>query len=323
MKAILWTKYGKPDVLQVGEIEKPVPKKGEILIKIHSATVTAGDCEIRRFEIHPLFWLPLRLIVGIWEPKFKTLGQEFSGVISELGEGVKEFKVGDEVFGGTGIRFGAYCEFRVQKSSFPIVFKPEGISHDQAATITTGGLNGLHFLRKVSVNKGDSLLINGAGGSIGTYALQLAKLHGAVVTCVDSGIKLDMLKEAGADYVIDYKKEKFFKNGKKYDAIIDVVGGIPLFQTLKSLNSKGRLMLGNPRTSHMFGSFFASKLMNKKVMWQFAADNIKDLNYLASLMDEGKIKSIIDKIYPVEKTAEAHQYVEDGFKKGNVVIKID
>lgn len=323
MKTVLWKHYGLPDLLEIGEVEKPVANKGEILIKVHAATVTAGDCEIRRFEIHPLFWIPLRLIFGIFKPRKKMLGQEFSGEIVGVGEGVDQFKIGDEVFGGTGIGFGTYCEFRVQKSALPIARKPEKLSHQEAATINTGGINGIHFLRKVNVKAGDKLLINGAGGSIGTYALQLAKLDGVEVTCVDSEGKLDMLTETGADHVIDYQKESFLDLDQKYDAIIDVVGGIPLLKTMKVLKPNGRLMLGNPQTAHMFVTFWISKLLQKKVVWSFAGDNNQDLKLMAKLMEEGKIKAVIDRTYSLEEVPEAHQYVESGLKKGNVVIQID
>lgn len=322
MKAIIWSKYGAADLLKFGDLEKPIPNDDEALIHIKAATVTAGDCELRKFDIHPLFWLPLRLMFGIFKPNRPTLGQEFAGEIEAVGKEVITFKVGDQVFGGTGIRFGAYAEYRCQKASFPMAIKPQELSFEEAATITTGGINGIHFLRNAEVKKGQKLLINGAGGSIGTYALQLAKLEGIHVTCVDSTAKLDMLKSTGADKVIDYKEEDFSKSGERYDAIIDVVGGISYERCLKSLNPGGRLVLGNPKTSHMFRSWWTNKTGTKKVRWKFAGDNVEDLNYIKQLMVEGKIKAVIDKSYPLEKVPEAHEYVDKGLKKGNLVIKI-
>jgi len=322
MKAIIWSKYGAADLLKFGDLEKPVPKKNEVLIRIKAATVTAGDCELRKFDIHPLFWLPLRLIFGILKPNRPNLGQEFAGEIEEVGKEVSDFKIGDQVFGGTGIKFGTYAEYRCQKASLPMVTKPAEWSFEEAATITTGGINGIHFLRNAELKKGQKLLINGAGGSIGTYALQLAKLDGLHVTCVDSAAKLEMLRFAGADEVIDFKEQDFSKAGTKYDAIIDVVGGISYNRCLESLNPSGRLVLGNPKTSHMFRSWWTNKTGSKKVKWKFAGDNIEDLNHIKQLMIEGKVKAIIDKSYPLDKVPEAHEYVDKGLKKGNLVIKI-
>ncbi|MEP1093880.1 MAG: NAD(P)-dependent alcohol dehydrogenase [Cyclobacteriaceae bacterium] len=322
MKAIIWSKYGSADLLKLGELKKPVPKDDEVLIKVKAATVTAGDCELRKFDIHPLFWLPLRLILGVFKPNRPTLGQEFAGEIEAVGNKVTTFKIGDQVFGGTGIRIGAYAEYRCQKASFPMVTKPKELSFEEAATITTGGINGIHFLRNANLKKGQKLLINGAGGSIGTYALQLAKLEGLHVTCVDSASKLNMLKSTGADEVIDFREIDFSKAGNKYNAIIDVVGGISFSRCLESLNPGGKLVLGNPKTSHMFRSWWTNKTGTKKVKWKFAGDNVEDLNYLKQLMVEGKVKAIIDKSYPLDKVPEAHEYVDKGLKKGNLVIKI-
>lgn len=323
MKAVLWPEYGPPEILKIGEVNRPNPKKNEVLIKIHAATVTAGDCEIRKFEIHPLFWLPVRIIIGIRKPRGRLLGQEFSGEIVEIGSEVTNFKVGDKVFGGTGINMGTYAQYRCQKASVPLAIKPDAISYDEAATITTGGINGMHFLRNAAVKAGSKVLINGAGGSIGTYALQIAKNIGAEVTCVDKAEKLEMLQSLGADHVIDYQKEDFANADKTYDAIIDIFGNTSYSRCLSILNSNGRYILGNPSVSGMLRSIWTSITNTRKVIWNFADDNVKDLDHLKKLMEDKKIKSFIDKTYPLEDVVAAHRYVEEGRKKGNIVIKIE
>ncbi len=325
MKAVIWTKYGKPEVMRVENVQKPVLKDNEVLIRVHGATVTNGDCELRAFRIPlPLiFWLPLRLILGVWKPKKNvTLGQEFSGEVVELGKSVKEFNVGDKVFGGTGIKFGAYSEFRRHPISYPMTSMPSNMSYEEAATLNTGGINGLHFLRLAEVTSGEKVLINGAGGSIGTYAVQLAKDLGATVTAVDHSSKLEMLSSIGADHVIDYTKEDFTENGEKYDAIVDVAGGISYFKTLRSLKPNGRLFMGNPILRHMFMAPWTSRFTNKKVRWQFAGDNTKDLVHLRELVEAGRLRAVIDKRFSLDEIVEAHKYVETGQKAGNVVISV-
>ena len=326
MKIAAWTKYGPPEVLRLIEIEKPVPKEREILIKVHAATVTNGDCEVRRFNI-PLpfiFWLPLRLMTGFFKPKKgKTLGQEFAGEVVEVGEKVGEYKKGDKVFGGTGMGLNAYAEYRIHNAKYPLSIKPSNVSYEEAAAANTGGINALHFLRLAEINKGDTVLVNGAGGSIGTYAVQLAKLMGASeVTAIDSAAKLEMLTAIGADHVIDYTKVDYTTLETKYDVIIDVVGTPHYKRTVRRLKEGGRLFLGNPRGYQLFWAPITSRFSNKRVRWLFAGDNKEDLDYLAQLFDEGKIKSVIDRRFPLEQIVEAHRYVESGQKKGNVVITI-
>lgn len=322
MKAILWKKYGTPEQLSLGDLDKPVPKEDEVLIKIQCATVTAGDCEVRRFEIHPLFWLPLRLLLGVFRPRRDVLGQEFSGTIESIGSGVTTYQPGDRVFASTSIYFGTYCEYRCQKASSPMAIVPETVSFEQAATIPTGGINGLHFLRNAQVKADQHILINGAGGSIGTYALQIAKHLGAVVTCVDHSSKLEMLLDNGSDHVIDYQKQDFTKESTHYDAIIDISGHVRYKSALNTLKPGGTLVLGNPATSHMFRSIWTNRTSDKKVKWSFAGETAENLSYLANLMVEGAINPVIDKTYPLEGVIEAHQYTDTGLKAGNVIIKV-
>ena len=322
MNAIILTKYGNPKCLKLKQVKKPVPKPNEICVKIYASTITAGDCEIRRFDIHPLFWLPLRVILGIFKPRDKILGGELSGVIDGVGSKVMSFKKGQPVFAATLLRLGAHAEFVCLPESYPIHPKPENLSFVEAATIPTGGINGLHFLKKGNVSKGDRLLIIGAGGSIGTYALQIAKSMGAEVTAVDRAEKLEMLQRIGADHVIDYLKEDYTQNGKSYDVIIDVVGKSSFSRCLKTLNRGGRYVLGNPSTIGMFHALWTSFTTDKEVFFEFAPYKKEYFEQLIDLTHANIIKPVIDRKYTLEQIPQAHQYVETGMKNGNVVIQM-
>lgn len=321
MKAVTCIKYGTPEVLRLEEVPKPVPKDNEVLIKIHASTVTMGDAEMRRLEIPAPFKTFLRVALAIKNPK-KILGQELAGEIEVVGKSVTKFKVGDKVFAPTDIGLGAHAEYKCLPEKKPIALIPSNMNYQEAATIPTGGLNGLHFIRKAELKPGEKLLINGAGGSIGTYATQIAKSMGVEVTCVDSAEKLGMLTSIGADHVIDYKTEDFTKNGKTYDAIIDIVGSCKISGTMQSLKPNGRLIMGNPRIPETLKGMFISKKDGKKAIAALADYKEEDLNYLKDLVEEGKIKAMIDKIYPLEQMADAHKYVDSGQKKGNLVISI-
>lgn len=322
MKAIVWTDYGPPEVLRLREVEKPTPKDNEVLINVHAATVTAGDCETRSFTFPLMFWLPLRIILGIFKPRKLVLGQELAGEIEAVGNQVTRFKKGDKVFAATLMRFGAYAEYICLPESYPIVYKPAILTYGEAATIPTGGVNGLHFIRKANVQPGHHVLINGAGGSIGTYALQIAKHIGAEVTCVDTAEKLDLLRSIGADHVIDYTKEDFTRSGETYDVIIDVVGKSSFSGSIRSLKANGRYVLGNLSFKGIIRGLWTSMTSGKKVLVEMADYKADYFTSLSELIETGKVKPIIDKSYPLEKTAEAHAYVEQGRKKGNVVIAL-
>ena len=322
MKAIVWTNYGPPDVLQLKEIEKPVPLDKEILIKVKAATVTAGDCELRRLDIPVLLRPLVRIMVGIRKPRNKILGQEMAGEVESVGKNVIQFKKGDPVFAATEMRLGAYAEYACLPGKYPIAIKPVNMSYEEAATIPTGGLNALHFLRKGDIGSEKKVLINGAGGSIGTYALQIAKSYGAHVTCVDSGNKLDMMSSLGSDQVIDYTKEDFTHNGESYDIIIDVVGKCSFSKTVRSLSRNGHYILGNPNLAGRVRGLWVSMTTDKKVISELASYKTEDLVFLKELIEAGKVKSVIDKKYSLEQVAKAHSYVEEGHKQGNVVISI-
>lgn len=320
MRAIIWPKYGPPDVLELAEVEKPAPKNDEVLVRIVAATVFAGDCEMRRFDFPISFWIPLRLMFGIWKPRTKILGQELAGEIEAVGSDVTKFKIGDLVFAPTDKYFGAYAEYRCLPSKHPIALKPRNMTHEEAATVPVGGLNALHFVRKGNVESRQAVLINGAGGGIGTFAVQIAKSIGAEVTAVDSAAKLDMLRSIGADHVIDYERDDFTRNGKDYDVIIDVVGKSPFARSVRSLKEHGRYVLGNPRFAGMFKGWWTSMTSNKKVIIALTPYRTKDLVCLKGMIEAGKVKSVIDRRYPLEQVADAHRYVETGQKAGNVVI---
>ena len=322
MKAAIWTKYGSPEVLKVQDIDTPIPKEDEILIKIVATSVFAGDCEMRRFDIATWVWLPLRLYIGIFKPRIKILGQECSGVIISKGEEVNEFNIGDEVIAMAGMSFGTYAEYKTLSHKKVICLKPPNISFEKATTIPTGGINALHFIKVAKIKKGERLLLNGAGGSIGTFALQLAKIDGAHVTCVDSADKLEMLSNLGADDVIDYMVNDFTLSDEKYDIIIDIVGKSSFSRSVNSLNPFGRYILGNPSFSGMIRGIWTSKFTNKSVIPALAGENKEDLQYLIDLVQSGRLKTIIDKSYQLEDIIEAHQYVEQGLKKGHLVIKM-
>jgi len=323
MKAIVYTKYGPPDVLQLKEVQKPTPKDNEVLIKVHATTVTKGDCEIRSPKIPNLIWLIVRIYFGLIKPRKKILGAYLAGEIESIGKDVKRFKKGYQVFASSGAGFGAYAEYICLPEEGTLAIKPANMTYEQAAAVPMG-LDALHYLRKGNIQSGQKVLINGAGGSIGTFAVQLAKYFGAKVTGVDSTKKLDMLRSIGADQVIDYTQEDFSKSGETYDAILDVVGKSSFSRSVRSLKQNGRYLLANPGgLSQMVRGLWTSLTSSKKVICEFASYKTEDLIFLKELIEAGKIKSVIDRRYPLEQTAEAHRYVEKGHKKGNVVITLE
>lgn len=323
MKAIVFAEYGPPDVLHLEEVEKPTPKDDEVLIRTYAATVIAGDCEFRSFDFPLWFWLPLRLYAGLLRPRrVNILGQELAGEIESVGKNVNNFRKGDQVFAATEIGLGAYAEYKCMREDKTLAIKPVNMTYEEAAAVPTGGLNALHYLRKGRVKRGESVLINGACGNIGSFAVQLAKHFGAEVTGVDSTEKLDVLQAIGADHVIDYTREDFTKIGKTYDVIVDAVGKSSFSSSVRSLKQHGRYILANPRVSSMLRGLWTSMTSSKKVMFQFASYKAEDLVYLRELIEAGKLKSVIDRRYPLEQVAEAHRYVDKGLKKGNVVITL-
>ena len=300
MKAIVYTRYGPPNVLQLREVEKRSPRANEVLIRIYATTVTSGDVKLRSFAFPPLLGLAARIMFGVRTPRNKILGHEFAGEIESVGKAVKRFRAGDQVFGSTGWGSGTYAEYMCLPESKTLALKPANISYEEAAAVPVGGLTALHFLNKAHVQRGQKVLVYGASGSVGTFAVQLAKHFGADVTGVCSTANLAMVKSIGADYVIDYGNEDFTNNGQTYDVVFDAVGKASSSRSKKSLKEKGIYL---------------------SVM-SLAHETIENLTFLKDLIESGKLKPVIDRRYQLEQIAEAHRYVDAGHKKGNVVITV-
>jgi NADPH:quinone reductase-like Zn-dependent oxidoreductase len=323
VKAIVYTKYGSPDVLHIMEVEKPTPKDDEILVRVRAAEATKGDCEMRSFNFQvKWFWLPLRISLGLIKPKRQILGGYFAGEVESVGKDVSKFKKGDQIFGSTRLQLGAYGEYMCLPASHTLVHKPNNQSFEEAAAVPLGGLNALHFMRKANIQRGEKVLINGAGGSIGTFAVQIAKSMGAEVTAVDSTIKKEMLLQIGSDHFIDYSKEDFSKNGQTYDVIFNMVAKSSYSKCVKSLHSKGRYLMGNPRLSDMLRSVLTCKFTDKTASFAFAGETGEELLALKEMIEDGIIKSIVDKIYPLEQAAEAHRRVETEQRLGTIIISM-
>lgn len=321
MKAIVCTEYGTPDAMQLKEVEKPTPKENEVLIKIYATTVTSADIRIRKADP-----FPIRFFYGFTRPKTNTiLGSELAGEIEAVGKNVKQFKAGDPVFAGAGISLGANAEYICLPEEGAVAIKPINMTYEEAATIPFGATTSLIFLRdKGKIQSGQEVLIYGASGAVGMAAVQLAKFFGAQVTGVCSTAKLELVKSLGADNVIDYTKEDFTQSGKTYDIIFDTSGKSPFSGCLSSLKSNGlylRAVHINP--SPIFRGLWTSMTSSKKVIGGVAIERKEDLIFLKELIEMGRVKSVIDRRYPLEQTAEAHRYVEQGHKKGNVVITVE
>ena len=317
MKAIVYEKFGSPDVLQLKEVSKPTPKDNEALIKIHATTVVKEDPDMRA---SPGF-------NGILKPRHPILGQEFAGEVEATGKDVTRFKPGDQVFGIDS--FGAYAEYKGMSESGALAIKPFNLSYEEAASVPNGALTALPYLRdKAKIQIGQSVLIYGASGSVGAAAIQLAMYYGAKVTGVCSTVNLEWVKSLGADHVIDYTQEDFTQNGKTYDIIFDTVGKCSFSACKGSLTAEGIYLSTVPTPAVMFQAFWSSKSGGKKVKFMAAglrpaSEKIKDLTFLTELIEARKIKPVIDRCYPLEQMAEAHRYVEKGHKKGNVVITVE
>jgi NADPH:quinone reductase-like Zn-dependent oxidoreductase len=310
MKAIICTKYGPPEVLRIEEVEKPVPKDNEVLIKVIATTTHIGDTKIRRLEpglgpVKDFFFKPMmRIGMGFNGPRNKILGMEFAGDIEAVGKDVTLFKIGDPVFASTEFRMGAYAEYCCMPEKAAITFKPSNMTYEEAAPVSNAGLTALINLRKGNIQPGQKVLIYGASGSVGTYAVQIAKHFGAEVTGVCSGPNLEMVKSVGADNLIDYTQEDFTKGSNTYDIIFDAVGKIPRSKRNIALKKSGKYLTAMAISGNV-------KL------------KAEDLIYLKDLCEAGKLRTVIDKIYPFEQIIEAHRYVDKGHKKGNVVIIVN
>ena len=325
MKAIVCTAYGDPDVLKLEEVEKPRPKDDEVLVRIHATTVSRADCEIRRFEFAAWIWLPVRLAFGVVRPRVRILGQEFAGEVESLGDGPTSFAPGDRVYGTTGIGLGAYAEYvRVggRRAGSVVAPMPAAMCYTEAAAVPYGASEALRFLRKAGIGAGQRILIIGAGGSFGTYAVQLAKHAGAEVVAVDSTGKLEMLREIGADQVIDYTERDFTDDAGTFDIVFDVVCRAPFGRVVRLLRPRGRYVLANPRTSHFIRGLWTSVTGDKKVVFSSGTGKSEHLRAVTGLIEAGELRPVIDRQYPFEQMAEAHRYAETEQKKGNIVIVV-
>ncbi|MBE9509817.1 MAG: NAD(P)-dependent alcohol dehydrogenase [Bacteroidetes bacterium] len=318
MKAAVYKKYGSPEVLQLKEVEKPTPKDNEVLIRIHATTVASGDVRLRKAD--PFV---ARFISGLLRPKNPILGNDLSGEIENVGKDVKLFKKGDSVFGSTGSGFGAYAEYICLPEKAVLAKKPSNMICEQSAAIFFGAHSALHFLRKANIKEGQKVLIYGASGALGTYALQLAKYFGADVTGVCSTTNLELVKSLGADKVIDYTKEDFSDNCESYDIIFDTVGKSLFSGSIRSLKKSGYYL----RAVHLtllpiIKGLWTEFTSSKKVIGGVAGEKTENLFFLKKLIEDGNIKPVIDRCYPLEQIVDAHRYVEKGHKKGNVVIAV-
>ena len=319
MKAVVYTEYGSPNVLKLQEVEKPNPKDNEILIRIHATTVAPTDCAFRKAD--PFI---IRLMNGLTKPKNMILGSMLVGEIEAVGKDVKLFKQGDQVFGSTDANFGAYAEYKCLPEDGVVAVKPANMTDEEAVGLPEA-LTPLYFLRNlVHVQRGQKVLINGASGAVGTYGVQLAKYFGAEVTGVCSTTNLELVKSLGADKVIDYTQEDFTKSGETYDVIFDAVGKRSFSSCKGSLTQNGVYLFTAPKLSVMLQMLWTSKVGSKKAIVGFAGLNQKkeDLIFIKELVEAGTIKSVIDRIYPLEQIAEAHRYVDTERKKGNVIITV-
>lgn len=319
MRAIGWTAYGKPEVLKLIEIEKPTPKSNEVLVRIYAAAVTTGDCRLRGLRVPSGFGLPTRLAFGVTKPRKLVPGMDFSGIVESVGNGVKQFKIGDRVFGTTGANLGANAEYTCVNEEKPIVKIPDSLSYEDAVSIIFGGLTAVHFLRgKVKIRENHRVLINGASGSVGTASVQIAKYYGAEVTAICSAANHELVKSIGADKVIDYAKQDFSENGEDYDIILDTVGNLSFSKCNGSLTKSGKAIL----IAAGLGTTLQS-LWNNKMICGVAGESKEALNFLLELVDSRKFRPTIDTIYPLQDIVQAHNHVDKGHKKGNVILSLN
>lgn len=317
MKAAVYAQYGSPDVLQVKEVTKPEPKSNEVLIRIRSTAVNSGDVRLRKADP-----FAVRFIFGLTKPKFNVLGTVYSGEVESVGNNVKLFNVGDQVFGHTNMTFGAYAEYICVSEDSTLAKKPANISHSDAAAIPFGGVTALHFIKQANIKPDQKVLVVGALGAVGNAAVQLAKSYGAIVTGVCSTSQMDLVKSIGADKVIDYTKEDFTKNGEVYDVIYDSINAISVIRSLKSLSKNGTMILSSAGMPEMILGSWISMTSGKKVLKGVISHSAKAIAFLKDLIETGKYKPLVDRTYPLNLIADAHAYFEKGGKKGTITINI-
>jgi NADPH:quinone reductase-like Zn-dependent oxidoreductase len=322
MKAIVCTQYGPPEVLQLKEVDKPVPGDNEVLVKVRATTVTSGDARVRSFTVPLSFWVPARIALGLSKPKKAILGSVFAGEVEAVGKAVKRFRKGDQVFGSKGHDFGTYAEYLCLPENGSLAIKPAHMTYEEAAALPWGGMTALYFLRKGKIHSGQHVLIYGASGAVGTSAVQLARYFGAEVTGVCSTPHVDLVKALGADTVIDYTQEDFTTSGVTYDVIFDAVGKSSFSGCMRSLKKGGIYLQAVAAPALSVRMRWTAMTSGQTLMGGTAVPKAEDLLYLKELVEAGKIQLVIDRCYPLEHMAEAHRYVDTGHKKGNVVITV-
>jgi NADPH:quinone reductase-like Zn-dependent oxidoreductase len=317
MKAIICTKYGTPDVLEIQNIKKPIAKDNEILIKIHATSITSGDSRIR--QANPFM---IRLIFGFKKPRQSVLGVIVAGEVEAIGKSVSKFKVGDQIYGSLGMGFGAHAEYATVKEDAILTLKPKNISYEEAAAIPFGATASMHFLRLSKIQPRQNVLIYGASGALGTAAIQLAKINSATVTAVCSSTNFDLVKDLGADLVIDYTKQDPTKTKVKYDVIFETVGKSSFSKNISALNKSGVLLMASANISTMLRGAITSIFSSKTIKTGVIKETIADLNYFTTLIEKNKFKPVIDKVYPLNEFKAAHTHVDIGHKKGNVILSV-
>jgi NADPH:quinone reductase-like Zn-dependent oxidoreductase len=322
VKAVVCVRYGPPEVLQLRDLDMPIPNDNEVRIKVHATTVTSGDTRIRAFRVPLSYWLLARMALGVRRPKRPVLGSELAGEIEAVGKSVKRFNKGDPVFAYLGHDFGAYAEYRCVPEDGCLTFKPSNATFEEAAALPFGGNTALYFLEKGGISRGQQVVVYGASGSVGTYAVQLAKYYGAEVTGVCSASNLELVKSLGADKVVDYGEEDFTKNGETYDMIFDTVGKSSFSRCMRSLKTGGTYLHAVAAPAIGLRIWWARITSGKKMVGGTAAPKAESLVQLRELVEAGKIRPVIDRRFALEQIVEAHRYVDEGHKKGNVVIKV-
>ncbi len=318
MRAVLYAKYGSPNVLELKKVEKPTPKDNEVLIRVHATSVTAADCLMRRGDT-----FISRVFLGFIKPRRRILGTEIAGEIEKTGKDVNRFKKGDPVYGFTGFGLGAYAEYNCMPENGSLVLKPTNMNYNEAVAVVDGASTALFFLKdKANIQNGQKVLIIGASGSIGTFAIQIAKYFGAEVTGVCSTSNLDLVKSLGADKVIDYNKDDFTKNSEKYDIIFDTAGKSSFSQSKQCLKKNGKYLLTTGGLIGRFRMLWTALLGGKRLITGMSIEKTESLIFIKKLIEEGRIKLVTDRCYKLENIAKAHDYVEKGHKRGNVIIKI-
>jgi len=323
MKAVVYHRYGAPDVLEVQERDKPSPKDREVLIRVRATEVTKTDCELRSFTF-PVqwYWLPLRLAMGLTKPRRNILGAYFAGEVEAIGGGVVRFKPGDRIFGSARLRMGAYGEYMRLPDRYTLAPMPRNSSFEEAAAVPLGGLNALHFLKKAKIQTGEKVLVNGAGGSIGVYGVQIAKAMGAEVTAIDAAHKEPMLRSIGAAHFFDYARPDFAQSPTTYDVILNMVAAGAYAGFIHRLNPKGRYLLANPRLSDMLRAVLTSARTDKATFFAFAEETEAELLELKNMIEAGAIRPVVDAIYPLDQAAAAHRRVESEQRLGPVVLSL-